>query len=93
MKMCDVFVHQGYFRNDQVDADVVQSISICRLLVHVHGDGAALLFQGDSQLELQAGRRDAVAQRVKAVSCKLSWHHHHAGGGTGQSVLRTSGSW
>ena len=91
MKMCDVFVHQGYFRNDQVDADVVQSISICRLLVHVHGDGAALLFQRDSQLERQAGRRDAVAQRVKAVSCKLSWHHHHVGGGTSQALLWTSG--
>ena len=69
------------------------SMSICRLLVHVHGDGAALLFQGDSHLARQAGRRDVVAQCVKAVSCKLSWHHHHVGGGTSQALLWTSGDW
>ena len=37
-----------------------------RLLVHIHGDGAALLLQGDAHVEPQAGR--SHIQRVKTLS-------------------------
>ena len=59
-----------------------------RLLVHIHGDGAALLLQGAAQGGGE-GERQGV-QRVKAVSCQLPWHHLHDGGGASQSLLWAS---
>ena len=59
-----------------------------RLLVHIHGDGAALLLQGSAQGGGE-GERQGV-QRVAALSCQLPWHHLHDGGGASQSLLRAS---
>ena len=59
-----------------------------RLLVHIHGDGAALLLQGAAQGGGE-GERQGV-QRVKAVSCQLSWHHLHDRGGASHSLLWAS---
>ena len=59
-----------------------------RLLVHIHGDGAALLLQGAAQGGGE-GERQGV-QRVTAVSCQLPWHHLHGGGGASQSLLWAS---
>ena len=59
-----------------------------RLLVHIHWDGAALLFQGAAQGGGE-GERQGV-QRVEAVSCQLPWHHLHDRGGASQSLLWAS---
>ena len=82
-------IHQ-YFKyscDDQTPVCYLMMTHSCRLLIHVHGHGAALLLQGNSHLERQV----ADLQRVQAVSRQLPWDCQHCGGGASQPLLWTPG--
>ena len=76
-----------YSCDDQTPVCYLMMTRSCRLLIHVHGHGAALLLQGNSHLERQV----ADLQRVQAVSRQLPWDCQHGGGGASQPLLWTPG--